>query len=85
MVPDDYYDPMSGPITFFDYTKQGHIGPGFSQELRLQLLKCLQTGGLEVRDTGVYCLTSGPRFETKAEIRALGTHTRCKNQQLGER
>ncbi len=65
MVPDDYYDPASGAITFFDYTKQGHIGPGFSEPLRAQLLACLAGLGLAgstILSQGVYCLTSGPRF-----------------------
>ena len=65
MVPDDYYDPASGAITFFDYTKQGHIGPGFSEPLRAQLLACLGGLGLAgstILSQGVYCLTSGPRF-----------------------
>ena len=72
-VPDDYYDPCSGPVTFFDHTKQGHIGPGFSDDLRAKLLSVLGALALPspVLPTGTYCLTSGPRFETKAEIRAL--------------
>ena len=52
-----------------DALEQGHIGPGFSDALRAELLSVLGSLGLPspVRNEGVYCLTSGPRFETKAE------------------
>jgi 5'-methylthioadenosine phosphorylase len=93
MVPDDYYDPTSGAVTFFDYSKQGHVGPTFNEPLRARLLSILQSLSLPVLSTGTYCLTAGPRFETKAEIRALarcgdivgmtGAHEAMLAQELG--
>eukprot|EP00742_Colponemidia_sp_Colp-10_P004187 GILJ01004466.1.p1 GENE.GILJ01004466.1~~GILJ01004466.1.p1 ORF type:complete len:676 (+),score=97.68 GILJ01004466.1:275-2029(+) len=70
MIPDDYYD-IFGPITFFPDSYDAHIVPGFNEPLRQQICSLLGGAGLDIVNGGVYALTTGPRFETKAEIRAL--------------
>jgi 5'-methylthioadenosine phosphorylase len=47
------------------------VSQPFCPELRSALLESAQTVGIPVRDGGVYVRTSGPRFETPAEINAF--------------
>ena len=71
VVPDDIYAPGVNP-TFFT-TTAGHLAPSFPSEWRSEVVSQLGHAGLEVRDGGVYAQTAGPRFESPAEVRALGT------------
>ena len=47
------------------------VSQPFCPELRIALLESAKTVGIPVRDKGVYLRTSGPRFETPAEINAF--------------
>ncbi|MBF0399923.1 MAG: MTAP family purine nucleoside phosphorylase [Magnetococcales bacterium] len=73
VVPDDFYAPHLS-LSFFD-DQRGHLAPGFHPEWRNRLLDLWQQSGLPMpRTHGVYWQTTGPRFETPAEIRILAPH-----------
>ena len=70
--------PGGEPCTVF--TKPGDPERGhligkepFSPSLRRKMELAAEDLGIEVTFGGVYAHTNGPRFETRAEIRALGT------------
>ncbi|MBN2706037.1 MAG: MTAP family purine nucleoside phosphorylase [Deltaproteobacteria bacterium] len=69
LVPDDYFNPW-GIQTFFD-EKMEFTTPGLSAKVRQALLAAAGRLGAAVTDGGTYVQTSGPRFETRAEIRVL--------------
>lgn len=61
-------------VTTFDDAR-GHMTPGFDPEWRRSVLAAwAESGAGALRDGGVYWQTSGPRFETPAEIRLLAAH-----------
>lgn len=70
LVPDDFYAPQVNP-TFHEDAK-GHMAPGFDATWRRTILDSWQEQELSPTpiDGGVYWQTTGPRFETPAEIRA---------------
>ncbi|MCK4718306.1 MAG: MTAP family purine nucleoside phosphorylase [Thermoplasmata archaeon] len=69
VIPDDYVGFFDIP-TFYDEEVK-HASPDLSEELRDTLLEAARTRGIEVRDGGVAVQTTGPRFETRAEIKIL--------------
>jgi 5'-methylthioadenosine phosphorylase len=72
VVSDDYLSAYPPP-TFAEDEKL-HIVPTLTAELRELLLAAARSTEGEVRDTGVYVETRGPRFETPAEVRWLAPH-----------
>lgn len=68
VVPDDYLSVHPPPTLAGD--ARLHIVPELDPGLRRLLLRA---GGPDAVDGGVYVQTSGPRFETRAEIRWLRT------------
>ncbi|HIJ85547.1 MAG: methylthioadenosine phosphorylase [Magnetococcales bacterium] len=73
VVPDDFYAPTITPT--FHQDGQGHHLPHFDPDLRAELLAVLnQPPRLAPVDGGVYWQTTGPRFETPAEIRFHARH-----------
>jgi 5'-methylthioadenosine phosphorylase len=73
VVPYDFYAPQVNP-TFHD-DAAGHVVPGFDTAWRDAVLATWETeAGSSVLDGGVYAQTTGPRFETPAEVRALAVH-----------
>ncbi|MDG6220039.1 MAG: 5'-methylthioadenosine phosphorylase, partial [Candidatus Thermoplasmatota archaeon] len=68
-VPDDYVCFGSIP-TFYDREAK-HTIPSISEELREIVLYSAKIHGLDVVPRAVAVQTSGPRFETPAEIRVL--------------
>jgi 5'-methylthioadenosine phosphorylase len=73
VAPYDFYAPQVNP-TFHD-DAHGHQVPGFDPAWRALVLATWQeTAGSTLVDGGVYAQTTGPRFETPAEVRALGAH-----------
>jgi purine nucleoside phosphorylase len=72
VCPDDFIALESIPSTFPD--AGGHLPPRFDPEWRAQAIAAWQAGGGELRDGGVYWQTTGPRFETPAEIRMMAPH-----------
>lgn len=73
VCPDDFIALQLGITTFDD--ARAHIAPGLDAEWRELVLSASRTaGGPELGDGGVYWQTTGPRFETPAEIRLLAAH-----------
>jgi 5'-methylthioadenosine phosphorylase len=73
VCPDDFIALQLGLTSFDD--ARGHLPPGFDAEWRRRVLAASRaTGGPGLVDGGVYWQTSGPRFETPAEIRLLSAH-----------
>jgi 5'-methylthioadenosine phosphorylase len=72
-VPDDFFGLGVAP-TFFD-DAQGHSVPGFDLPWRRRVIDAW-TGAVDtpVVDGGVYAQTTGPRFESPAEVRFLADH-----------
>lgn len=72
-LPSDYID-FSGPITFYD-KKCYHVTPKISFELREISEKILNKLKIKFKKDGVYFNMTGPRLETKAEIRMIKNFT----------
>jgi len=53
---------------------RAHITPGFDRDWRREVVETWQETEPPLRDGGVYWQTTGPRFETPAEIRLLAAH-----------
>lgn len=70
VAPDDFYAPGANPTRFDD--ARGHSIPGFDAEWRAELISVwTRVTDTHLIDGGVYAQTTGPRFETPAEVRAL--------------
>jgi 5'-methylthioadenosine phosphorylase len=69
MIPHDYIG-LWDIATFHDH-KTVHIVPGLDEELRQDILSFAEIYELGALDSGIYIQTSGPRLETKAEVRML--------------
>ncbi len=73
VAPDDFFAPAAHP-TFFDDTR-GHRIPAFDPEWRDTVVAAWrESTGTPINDGGVYAETTGPRFETPAEVRMLARH-----------
>jgi len=73
LCPEDFIALQLGMTTFGD--ARGHIPPGLDLEWRERVLAATGDGGDGAfEDGGVYWQTTGPRFETPAEIRLLAMH-----------
>ena len=71
VCPDDFYAPMVAPSFYRD--ARGHSVPGFDEEWRRVVLRAWGAlTEIKLADGGTYAQTRGPRFETPAEVRALG-------------
>lgn len=71
VIPHDYINLWSIQ-TFFD-NKIEHITPGFDEDLRKEIVLAAKKAGVDVFDKGVYFQATGPRLETKAEIKLLAS------------
>ncbi len=73
VVPEDYFSRHAPPT--FAGDEYLHIVPELDPDIRQLLLQAAHEGmgpeGGRVIDGGVYAETRGPRFETRAEVRAL--------------
>lgn len=69
LVPDDFIGLWSC-ATVFDKGPR-HITPGLDDNLRNTIIRCVKKLQLPLKTSGVYFQTTGPRLETKAEIRFL--------------
>ncbi|MBF0620321.1 MAG: MTAP family purine nucleoside phosphorylase [Magnetococcales bacterium] len=68
VLPDDFYAPQVNLSFFTD--QRGHIAPCFDASWRQKILGLWKTTPLkEPVNGGIYWQTTGPRFETPAEIR----------------
>ncbi len=66
---------FNAPITFYDSFKEGekHIdfSEPYSKGMEARLFTAAKNVGIGLKNGGVVATTHGPRFETRAEIRAL--------------
>ena len=69
VVPDDYFNPWA-ISTFFD-DEPVFTTPGLSPRVRRALLEAGRRREIALFDGGTYIQTTGPRFETRAEVRVL--------------
>jgi purine nucleoside phosphorylase len=73
VCPDDFIALQLSVTTFDD--DRGHIAPGFDRRWRGEVLDAWETSAAgAIQDGGVYWHTTGPRFETPAEIRLMAAH-----------
>jgi 5'-methylthioadenosine phosphorylase len=72
VCPEDFIALGAIPSTFEDV--RGHAPPAFDRTWRAEVLAAWEAAGGEPHDGGVYWQTSGPRFETPAEIRMMAPH-----------
>ena len=73
ICPEDFYAPETAPSFYRD--PRGHSVPGFDPEWRGLVISAWSSlTKTELEDGGVYAQTIGPRFETPAEVRALGNY-----------
>jgi len=73
ICPDDFIAPQIAVTSLDD--ERAHATPGFDPAWRRDVLAAWQADALpELRDGGVYWQTTGPRFETPAEVRLLAAH-----------
>jgi 5'-methylthioinosine phosphorylase len=71
VCPDDFYAPHVNPTLFDD--GRSHTIPGFDREWRARVVDTWRVHARNpIVDGGVYAQSRGPRFETPAEVRALG-------------
>ena len=69
LVPDDYFNPWAIK-TFFD-DRLEFVTPSLSAKVRQALTAAAAELEIDMVATGTYIQTTGPRFETRAEIRVL--------------
>ncbi|MBN2396786.1 MAG: MTAP family purine nucleoside phosphorylase [Deltaproteobacteria bacterium] len=69
VIPDDYISLSCVPTIFDD--RAVHITPTLDEPLRQTLINTAGRMGIAVQEKGVYWQTSGPRLETRAEIRLM--------------
>jgi 5'-methylthioadenosine phosphorylase len=71
ICPDDFYAPEVAPSFYSD--ARGHSVPGFDSKWRRIVISAWNAlSETKLEDGGIYAQTRGPRFETPAEVRALG-------------
>ena len=73
VCPDDFIALQATDSIFEDV--RGHMVHGFDPGWRARVLAAWRAAGVaELRDGGVYWQTTGPRFETPAEVRLIAPH-----------
>lgn len=71
LVADDFWCPHDLRRVYTDY--RAHFMPAFSEPLRKAIVEIVKGAGFHPAPAGVYVNATGPRFETKAEIRQMAT------------
>lgn len=69
VIPDDFIALTETPTAI--YSKPLHITPVLSGDVRKRCMEAARDCKIDVVDGGVYWQTTGPRFETQAEIRLM--------------
>jgi purine nucleoside phosphorylase len=69
VIPDDFMTLIPSPSLYKD--KRIHIVPRLDVTVRQRCLEAAVSCGIEVKDGGTYWQTTGPRLETRAEIRMM--------------
>lgn len=70
MVPDDFISMV--PVAGINEQQAIHITPSLSEALRRKLIEAARACDFDVVDGGTYWQVTGPRLETRAEIRMMG-------------
>ncbi len=71
-IPDDFIAVSGTPTTVT--SKALHITPALDEEVRRKIIDSADDCKIDVLKEGVYWQTTGPRFETKAEIRMMADY-----------
>lgn len=66
MIPDDFIMIFGTPTVFSN--RPQHITPVIDYDIRKRLIGAAHECEIDVTESGIYWQTTGPRFETKAEI-----------------
>ena len=66
IIPDDYISTSGIPTIF--HKSAVHITPALDEKIRRRLIHTAEKLGINVRESGIYWQSTGPRLETKAEI-----------------
>ncbi len=69
VVPHDYISLCTIP-TYYD-DELVHVTPGLDESLRNRILEAARALSVKIIDQSVYFQTTGPRLETKAEIKLI--------------
>jgi len=72
VLPSDYI--CLGPVPTTVSNHSLHITPVLSEAVRLKLAEAARRSGVEIVDGGVYWQSTGPRLETRAEIRLISDY-----------
>ena len=72
LAPDDFASLLVRATGFDD--DRGHLLAGFDANWREEVLDAFAAVGEPLRDGGTYWQSLGPRFETRAEVRAIASH-----------
>jgi 5'-methylthioinosine phosphorylase len=72
VCPDDFIAPQATDSVFEDV--RGHMVHGFDPDWRGRVLAAWDAAGVVELQDGVYWQTTGPRFETPAEVRLIAAH-----------
>jgi 5'-methylthioadenosine phosphorylase len=70
-VPEDYIE-LTKILSFFDGSIH-HATPSLDQKIRRALIETMERNGIENLSGGIYVQTSGPRLETKAEVKMMAS------------
>jgi 5'-methylthioadenosine phosphorylase len=82
LCPDDFIAPGQPPTAFDD--ERAHSVPGFEPEWRARVVDAWNgLGDPPLVDGGVYWQTSGPRLETRAEIRMIAEQAHVVGMTIG--
>jgi 5'-methylthioadenosine phosphorylase len=73
VCPDDFIALDAPPATALEGVA-AHRVPGFDDGWRDEVLQAFTAAGTRVADGGVYWQATGPRLETRAEIRLVAQH-----------
>lgn len=73
VCPDDFIALTAAPLTSLD-GPDAHRVPGFDPEWRAEVVAAFAAAGADLHDGGTYWQSTGPRLETRAEIRLIATH-----------
>ena len=72
VIPDDFITLTAIPT--IHQNKLAHITPSLDESVRLKLITAARNSNLDVVETGTYWQVTGPRLETKAEIRMMANY-----------
>ena len=72
VIPDDFITLTAIPTVHQD--KLAHITPSLDESVRLKLITAARNINLDIVETGTYWQVTGPRLETKAEIRMMANY-----------